>query len=448
MLASTAANAIRYTITGSAAAGSLAGGGASEMLMINEALQALSRAYPWRWLTRTSKPLSLIAGQPYVTLPPDFDEMIALVRGPGLLTWMEPISEKEMLELRSGTIPTGDPFGHYYTIEHEVTGNPNLALESESFSSPIWTASNASVAGSANVAPDGGADAVILTGTTVAGVVTQSFQINQSQGNGRTYVASLFVKAGVSNPADATEISLRQSTTSGLTTLTTPPLTTLRLTWTAGVPSAALQASQGGGAHDVAVEEHGDGWYRVRVLITVDTDRAIPSTNLFFAIRPTVGVAGGTVLAWGAQLEQHQGQQIDTTQIRPTRYMPSTVVTPSVIERRLNLWPVPSTTQHNAFLLRYRSRPQVVAAESDNILMPWFLETIFLEACRHVARGWHSEDIGTVTERLASLWQMPDFVNAVQRDGDTNRELGRMTGLASGIGMVGRNWNQGEVAYP
>ncbi len=447
MLASTAANAIRYTITGSAGPGSMSGTPGTELVILNEALQALSRRYPWRWLTRTSRPMSLIAGQPYVNFPTDFDELIAVVRGPGLLTWLEPISEREMLELRAGTIPTGDPFGHYYTIEHEIQANPNLALDSESFANS-WTTSNATVTSSVNVAPGGAADAAVLTGTTTLGIVAQSFPINQSSDNGRTYVASLYIKAGVSTPADATEVSLRQSTLSGVTSATTGPLTTARLTWSDGVPSVELQASQGGGAHDVRIEEQGDGWYRVTLLVTVDTDRAIPSNALFFVIRPSVGVVGGTVLAWGAQLEQATGHEIDTAQIRATPYRPSTLVITPTLERRMNVWPTPTTTQHNAFLLRYRARPQVIVSENDQVLVPWFIETLLLEACRHIARGWHSEDMGTSTERLAALWQMPDFAAAVQRDDDSQQELGRMTGLASGTGMVGRNWNQGTVAYP
>lgn len=448
MLASTAANAIRYTITGSAGPGSMSGTPGTELVIINEALQAISRRYPWRWLTRTSRPMSLIAGQPYVNFPTDFDELIAVVRGPGLLTWLEPISEREMLELRAGTIPTGDPFGHYYTIEHEIQSNPNLVLDSESFAAPSWVTTNATASSSLNVAPDGAADAAILTGTTTLGVVAQSFQVNVASDTGRTYVASVYVKAGVTTPADATEVSLRQSTSSGVTSATTGPLTTARLTWSGGVPSVALQASQGGGAHDVRVDAQGDGWYRVSLLITVDTDRAIPSSSLFFVIRPSVGVVGGTVLAWGAQLEQSTGHEIDTAQIRATPYRPSTSVITPTLERRMNIWPTPTTTQHNAFLLRYRARPQEVASENDQLLVPWFIETLLLEACRHIARGWHSEDMGTATERLASLWQMPDFAAAIQRDDDSQQELGRMTGLASGVGMVGRNWNQGSVAYP
>lgn len=445
MQALLAAQAIRYTITGTASPGDLAGTPGTELQIINEALQAVARRYPWHWLSKTTQPLSLIANQPWVDLPADFDDLIAIVRGPGLLTWMAPMTEAELLEYRAGSIPTGDPFGHYYLLEHATHENPNRILDSEDFSTGNWVVTNATVGSAAGVSPEGVADASLLTGTTVAGTIVQELGFGAAIESGRTYVASLFVKAGTSA---LSEFSIRQGGAGGETT-SVSPLTTVRLTWTSGVPAAALQTSQGAGAHDFGVEPVGDGWYRVWVLLTIDTDKALPSSGLFYIIRPAVSVPGTNMVAWGAQLEQHSGHHIDSTLIRPSRYRPDTDQGQLGLRRQLTLWPTPTTTQHSAFLMRYRAKPPTVGSENDNIAVPWFLETIVLEACRHVARGWHSEDIGTVSDRLEALWRSTDFIGAIARDGDATAELGPMRGTAAGtLGAVGRNWNQGTVAYP
>lgn len=446
MLASLAADAIRYTITGSAAAGAMAGTPGTELQIINEALQALARRYPWRWLTRTTQPLALVGGQPWVDLPRDFDEMIALVRGPGLLTWMEPGTEQELAEFRAGAALTGDPFGHYYLVEHVEHFNPNALVSSEVFSASEWLATNVTVGAGGGTSPEGVNDATVLTGTTTAGTLVQELTISPTAEDRRTYVASLFVKAGTSA---ASELALRQAGAGGETTGGSP-LTTLRVTWAAGVPSVAVQTSQGVGAHDVGVEARADGWYRIWCLLTLDLDRALPSRSLFYVIRPAVLVAGTTLLVWGAQLEQHAGSHVDSTQIVPSRYRPDDDQPATALRRQLAIWPTPATTQPNAFLLRYRSKPAEVTSENTQISLPWYLETILLEACRHVARGWHSEDIGTVTERLAGLWQTPDFLHAIERDDDAQRELGPMRGTAaSALGRGGcMNWAGGSVVNP
>jgi hypothetical protein len=162
-------------------------------------------------------------------------------------------------------------------IEEQRT---NICFQSENFS-VSWSASSLTVTTNTTVAPDGTTTADTLTATTTSGIVSQSPTFT---GDG-TKSVSVFLKAGTSGTTlfflrDVTALVTRGSAT---------------ITWTGGVPSAV--ASSGGTIE--AVENYGNGWYRIKLLLA----GVIAANSNSLRIQPDSVAGTGTVIAWGAQAE-------------------------------------------------------------------------------------------------------------------------------------------------
>jgi hypothetical protein len=157
----------------------------------------------------------------------------------------------------------------------------NLVLRSEEFDNASWVKSTATVTADTTVSPDGTADADTLTSSSTSGVVERFVGFT---GDGAKSV-SVFLKAGTSGTTifflrDATALVTRGSAT---------------ITWTGGVPSAV--ASSGGTIE--AVENYGNGWYRIKLLLA----GVIAANSNSLRIQPDSVAGTGTVIAWGAQAE-------------------------------------------------------------------------------------------------------------------------------------------------
>ena len=156
----------------------------------------------------------------------------------------------------------------------------NILLQSENFSAS-WGTSSLTVTTNTTVAPDGTTTADTLTPSTTSGIVSQSPTFT---GDG-TKSVSVFLKAGTSG---TTVFFLRD-----ITALATRGTATI--TWTGGVPSAV--ASSGGTIE--AVENYGNGWYRIKLIVT----GVIAANSNSLRIQPDSVVGTDTVIAWGAQAE-------------------------------------------------------------------------------------------------------------------------------------------------
>ena len=171
----------------------------------------------------------------------------------------------------------------------------NRLLWSEAFSA-VWAGANGDPVLTANVgvAPDGAmtADRLDDQSANPAGKV-QAIAITSSTS---PYTGSVFLKTGTSSVA-----SLRLSLTGGtaMTGEAVVNLATGACQWRDAVLGAALKATP-----------HGGGWWRIEATIL---DNASGNTAVALEVRPAFAAtyvnildsaATGSVLAWGAQLEQ------------------------------------------------------------------------------------------------------------------------------------------------
>jgi hypothetical protein len=443
MLASVAASAARYTIVGQGAtAADFATTPGTELEIINEAGEALCNAYPWEWLKRQAVPFSFIAGQPWVDFPSDFGEIASVVRGPGLLTWLDQVGIEEIQEYRAGANQPASSFGYYCSVENALPETLNLLNATDDLANAVEWVPTSCTQVTGVTAPNGTTQGTTLTSSATTGGVAQDIE-KALLTDRRTYLLSVYLKAGT---ASASEVEIAQQGPGATPeTSSVVPKTVVRVTWAAGVASAALQTSQGLGVHAVGAVVVNDGWYRVWAALTFDDDDAKPNAELRLTVRPGV-VAFGSVLAWGAQLERYDSH-IDANLIKPTRYRSQATYTPAFGEpvRRLALWPTPAEDVHGAGFLSYRRRWTVIPAETATIEIPSWMDMLYLEVVRAVARGWHEEDEASIIERLAPIWRSQEFQNATERDAGQQRSFGPMRGLAHQSRARGRDWGSGTT---
>lgn len=448
MLASRATGVILHTL-GKQPGDLTAHQGGTEFDLLNEAGETMYAAWPWKFNERSARPLHLIKGQPWVSLPPDFGELLAEpMPRDGVLQSLAPTGYAELLELRASAVHF-DGFTHWYAVEHAIPENQNLLGASENFaSSPTWTVSLATVTSNTSVSPTGKTDADTLAASgSNAGRVFQDIDTDDLSDRS-VYVASLYLKAGT---ATINELELQQQGAAATPETTTrAPKTVLRVTWAAGVPSVALQSSQGAGAHDVGVETIADGWFRVRLAITLDLSMDLPNEEIRFGIRPDAVGTTGNVLAWGAQLERFDPSAENQSPV-PSAYAqnagdPVTVTLPPV--RRLAIYPTPTTTVLSAFACYYRRAWRPITSALDTIEIPSWIDGLFLEFCRAAARGAFEEDDAFSFQRYDALCRSELFKKKTDHDHGAQRSYGAMRTAADSLSRGGRDWDRGNVPAP
>lgn len=442
MLASRALGVIHHTL-GKKPGDLATHQGGTELDLLNEAGQQLYTSWPWMFNERHSRPLHLVADQPWVGLPPDFGELLGEpVPSEGLLQLIRASSPQELLELRTSQVVV-DTFTYWYAVESEPPSNANLLSSSESFNTtPDWNVSSAVVTANTSVSPTGKTDADTLAASgSNAGRVFQDVPTDQLTDRS-VYVASVYLKAGTAATNDL-ELS-QQGTAATPETSGRAPKTVVRVTWAAGVPSVALLSSQGEGAHDVGVQTIADGWYRVFLALSFLNLMDLPSSEFRFAIRPdTVGTTG-TVLAWGAQLERYDASAEGVTP-RPGKYE-NNGAAPVLIAgeplRRLGIYPTPTTSVHSAFAVYYRRRWEPVNDSGDTIEIPDWIGSLFLDFCRASARGAFEEDDAFAFQRYEALCASATFEKMTEYDHGQQRSYGPMRTAAHGA-MLARDWSRG-----
>lgn len=445
MLASVASRYIRHTL--GAKVGGLAAS-SPELEIINGASAALTRMRSWNFLLQRTAPLSLRRGEPLITLPDDFNEAVSLeaTLGTARLSWMELVSPKVLVELRSETIVNA--FTYFACVVDKPITARNLLQRTEEFSAAIWQNVGITVTQNTTSAPSG-----TLTGDTLSASATTSVirqRVSRSiLRDTQTYGWSVYMKQGT---ATAVDVELAQHGT-GITPETSArsPRVRARVTWATGVASIAVTSSVG--AESVAtVEDVGDGWYRVFLSLVTNFDQSIPNAEVSGSIYPSPVSGTATVIAWGAQMELIEVAGPDQDPY-PSRYEPvagdTNIVVPRT-RRALEIWPTPQTDKLQAFRIFYRARvAPITNAETSEIVIPEWIDDFYIELCRIYARGYQEEDDGMLHERLQSLKNSDMFFDVVEQDDGQQFELGPLGGCAAdyGKGSV-RNWNTGPVPSP
>ena len=115
----------------------------------------------------------------------------------------------------------------------------------------------------------------------------------------------------------------------------------------------------------------------------------------------------------------------------------------------IDLWPTPNADLADAITIRYRAGWDELDDDSIFVTVPDWLEHIYLDIARLVARGYQHEDIASRSARFEELRSSLEFRDAKRRDGEMQTDYGpMMNGAVSG--MIGERywWNFNAVADP
>jgi hypothetical protein len=165
-------------------------------------------------------------------------------------------------------------------IEEQRT---NLLLQSQTFDNASWSkTSGVTVTPNTTVAPDGTTTADTIDANGLAGAVLNQGVVFTGDG---TKSVSVFLKAGTSGTSTFFVRDITVTASRGIATIT----------WTGGVPSAVASA---GGTIE-GVENYGNGWYRIKLIVT----GVIAANSNVVRLQPDSAAGTGTVIAWGAQAE-------------------------------------------------------------------------------------------------------------------------------------------------
>lgn len=170
----------------------------------------------------------------------------------------------------------------------------NLALQSEDWSSASWSKSNVTVTANATAAPDGTMTADTLTATAGSG---GTWQFRPVTANTSVYTASVYLRQGT---AAQTTVRLEVGASVQVAGAT--------ITWAATPTIATLVGT-------ARIVNAGGGWWRVS-LTAANTNQTQVGMSIAAAHTLT-----GSVIAWGAQIEQGNGASsyIPTTTASVTR---------------------------------------------------------------------------------------------------------------------------------
>ena len=176
------------------------------------------------------------------------------------------------------------------------TAVTNLLLRSEEFDNASWSGAGGAVASAgSSIAPNGTATADTLTdtnGTTASPFVFQTVTLVDST----TYTMSCYLKAGTKSTA---RLGIRDKSGAGL-------LSNFDLSAGTTTIGSAISSS---------IQSVGNGWYRC--IVTAGSSTGVTSQRALIYIDTASYTADGTgtILVWGAQLEQSStvGEYIPTT---------------------------------------------------------------------------------------------------------------------------------------
>lgn len=102
----------------------------------------------------------------------------------------------------------------------------------------------------------------------------------------------------------------------------------------------------------------------------------------------------------------------------------------------LDVYPTPSETDTDVFVMYYQSGWVDVAKDSESLALPPFMELLFLEVVFAVAQAYDEHDLGMLSERVTLIQASALFAAAVHEDGARQDELGPLENTVGGGGYV------------
>lgn len=100
---------------------------------------------------------------------------------------------------------------------------------------------------------------------------------------------------------------------------------------------------------------------------------------------------------------------------------------------RLEIGPIPSQAAANVFLLAYKAGWKEVTDSSDHILVPSWMQSVYVEVATAFVGGREQEEQGTLNDRLAAVLVGPLMIALRNRDLSIQTEFGPMRG---GVGEM------------
>lgn len=124
---------------------------------------------------------------------------------------------------------------------------------------------------------------------------------------------------------------------------------------------------------------------------------------------------------------------------------------PSEPRPRIELWPTPATNDANAVTIFYRAGWKTVEDLDENLNLPSWLESVYLQLLRAFARGYERESEASTSARVAEIIAGPLFLAAVNRDKVSQPDYGPMMGGAAETVNYRKGtqfWNYNTVSGP
>lgn len=105
---------------------------------------------------------------------------------------------------------------------------------------------------------------------------------------------------------------------------------------------------------------------------------------------------------------------------------------------RIEVYPVPATSQSAKWTLRYRARWTRVDDDNSNLVLARECEALFWGILNAVALGHEEHDEGTVEQRMADVGRWSSFRSATRADARRNRRRGALPNGIHGRNMARR----------
>lgn len=117
---------------------------------------------------------------------------------------------------------------------------------------------------------------------------------------------------------------------------------------------------------------------------------------------------------------------------------------------RLDLYPTPAATRQNAFIAYYRAGWNEVRSDNDVILVPDFIEPLYIQLLRAMALGYERDSEADVNQRLIALRRGGLFRDARDRDLQMQPTYGQMQNGAAQMqwGLNSDMWNFDSTGGP
>lgn len=325
-------------------------------------------------------------------------------------------------------------------VEYDASGNPlgllveeartNYVLDSMDVSvgATNWTASNGTtdVTGATITAPDGVGTAQVMEGSS-----SNSFsQLHQTVSITADYIAcSVYVSWPGTDPSDA--IALRVQGTNhaddaGFTSFT-ETITQYKLTRSAATSFVRVNR---GHALNPTVEDIGNGWYRVSMVV-----RTNGGTVSKVTVYPSFAAPGGRAAFWGAQAEVGEAPTSVIRTTSTTKFRPRDEITVATSSFGNNPAEETFVVDFNAASPPAATNPRIYETHSGSTTsrsMVLFVAT----GTSDVRAQWIAG--GTTTQVVASAASFPvQYKLAQRRDGTSgnyavNGSLGTSTTITQG----------------